>query len=255
MPQVHRGIFVRCLDTLIDFPCTTNNAHDIYSSRNSYELLTRFICQCSSKFMRNSLLSISHNQTITQIVRPLWRRDILLAFSVGTSCGIGLTFLTRWLLTSKRKRIMQQQQTANQSWLWYLVGFPWRVIGMYVCTCLTSCVHLLTSVVGSGSIFPFFGYTTPVSFPTEFESRYGNVHPNWSSSSFQQLASQAKTQFKFIFVYLHSSLNENSDQFCRYDQMHRVGTQHVTFNSTIATLRCPILISRFTISEKFCVVK
>jgi len=88
----------------------------------------------------------------------------------------------------------QQQQTETQSWLWYFVGLPWRVVG---------------------SFLPLFGSASTVSFPTEFESRYGNVHPNWSSTSFQQLASQAKTQFKFIFVYLHSSLNENSDQFCR----------------------------------------
>jgi FAS-associated factor 2 len=52
-------------------------------------------------------------------------------------------------------------------------------------------------------------------FQTDFESQYGNVHPNFLTGSFQQACTQSRTQFKFLIVYLHSPMHQHTAEFCR----------------------------------------
>jgi len=51
-------------------------------------------------------------------------------------------------------------------------------------------------------------------FITEIERQYGNTHPNFIQGSFLQAAQQAKREFKFLVVYLHSSMHHETASFC-----------------------------------------
>eukprot|EP01114_Cavostelium_apophysatum_P017058 TRINITY_DN4977_c0_g1_i2.p1 TRINITY_DN4977_c0_g1~~TRINITY_DN4977_c0_g1_i2.p1 ORF type:complete len:327 (-),score=101.00 TRINITY_DN4977_c0_g1_i2:90-1070(-) len=52
-------------------------------------------------------------------------------------------------------------------------------------------------------------------FLSEFERQYDAVHPTFLEMSFQNACKRAKEEFKFLVVYLHSSLHQHTDQFCR----------------------------------------
>lgn len=51
-------------------------------------------------------------------------------------------------------------------------------------------------------------------FITELERQYGNLHPNFIQGSFLQAAQQAKREFKFLVVYIHSSMHHETASFC-----------------------------------------
>jgi len=52
-------------------------------------------------------------------------------------------------------------------------------------------------------------------FLTELEANYGNTHPRFISGSFQQACTQSRSEFKFLIVYLHSPMHQNTSSFCR----------------------------------------
>jgi len=51
-------------------------------------------------------------------------------------------------------------------------------------------------------------------FITEIERQFGNTHPNFVQGSFLQAAQQAKRDFKFLVVYIHSSMHHETASFC-----------------------------------------
>jgi len=52
-------------------------------------------------------------------------------------------------------------------------------------------------------------------FLTEFELKFGTIHPQFLSMSFQQACQKAKSDHKFLLVYLHSPLHHDTQKFCR----------------------------------------
>lgn len=61
-------------------------------------------------------------------------------------------------------------------------------------------------------------------FLRDFETAYGNKHPSFIQNSFQQAAQQAKREYKFLVVYLHSKNHQDTDHFCR----ETLGTEVIT---------------------------
>ena len=47
-----------------------------------------------------------------------------------------------------------------------------------------------------------------VSFNRQFTARYGDVHPRFLETSWQDAAVQSQTQHKSLFVYLHSRAHQ-----------------------------------------------
>eukprot|EP00002_Diphylleia_rotans_P040225 TRINITY_DN9492_c0_g1_i1.p1 TRINITY_DN9492_c0_g1~~TRINITY_DN9492_c0_g1_i1.p1 ORF type:complete len:276 (+),score=69.30 TRINITY_DN9492_c0_g1_i1:58-885(+) len=52
-------------------------------------------------------------------------------------------------------------------------------------------------------------------FIDTFKREFGSTCPLFFSGNFKQAQDQAKRDFKFLLVYLHSSQHANTDQFCR----------------------------------------
>lgn len=69
------------------------------------------------------------------------------------------------------------------------------------------------------SMLPSQGETDPATissrFLLDFETSYGTTHPTFQQGSFQQACNKSKTEFKFLIVYIHSSLHQNTNEFCR----------------------------------------
>lgn len=54
------------------------------------------------------------------------------------------------------------------------------------------------------------------SFLNDFDRKYGADHPLFFSGSYAGAVTHAFQQSKFLLVYLHSPIHEDTDQFCRY---------------------------------------
>ncbi|GIM16288.1 hypothetical protein Vretimale_18946 [Volvox reticuliferus] len=52
-------------------------------------------------------------------------------------------------------------------------------------------------------------------FVAAFKAAYGDRHPRWQESGWRVACQQARREFKFLFVYLHSPEHEDTDVFCR----------------------------------------
>jgi len=52
-------------------------------------------------------------------------------------------------------------------------------------------------------------------FADEFNTEYGRNHPEFHLGSYQSAVALAFSQSKFLLVYLHSPLHEDTDRFCR----------------------------------------
>jgi len=52
-------------------------------------------------------------------------------------------------------------------------------------------------------------------FLTNFERSHGQIHPAFVEGPYNTAMNTAKSSFKFLLVYLHSSIHQNTDSFCR----------------------------------------
>lgn len=52
------------------------------------------------------------------------------------------------------------------------------------------------------------------SFITQFEAKYGLVHPVFYRGTYSQALDEAKKELQFLLVYLHSDLHQDTDEFC-----------------------------------------
>ncbi len=52
-------------------------------------------------------------------------------------------------------------------------------------------------------------------FKDEFDLKYGSNHPIFFERSYNAAVSHANRGYKFLLVYLHSPLHENTNRFCR----------------------------------------
>lgn len=54
-------------------------------------------------------------------------------------------------------------------------------------------------------------------FISDFDANYGSNHPTFIESTYQQAVDLAFRSSKFLLIYLHSPLHEDSNRFCRLD--------------------------------------
>mmetsp|Transcript_39451 Transcript_39451/g.63964 ORF Transcript_39451/g.63964 Transcript_39451/m.63964 type:complete len:453 (+) Transcript_39451:29-1387(+) len=52
-------------------------------------------------------------------------------------------------------------------------------------------------------------------FITRFELKYGHTHPPFLPCSYDGAVEQAKREFRFLIIYLHSEMHSDTDKFCR----------------------------------------
>ncbi|KXZ45187.1 hypothetical protein GPECTOR_57g477 [Gonium pectorale] len=52
-------------------------------------------------------------------------------------------------------------------------------------------------------------------FVAAFKAAYGDRHPRWQEAGWRVACQQARREFKFLFVYLHSPEHEDTEAFCR----------------------------------------
>lgn len=52
-------------------------------------------------------------------------------------------------------------------------------------------------------------------FVGRFKAAYGDRHPRWQEAGWRVALQQARREFRFLFVYLHSPEHEDTDAFCR----------------------------------------
>ncbi len=51
-------------------------------------------------------------------------------------------------------------------------------------------------------------------FLAEFDTQYGNQHPTFVEGSYQLAVQRAHQQSKFLLVYIHSPMHEDTPRFC-----------------------------------------
>ena len=54
-----------------------------------------------------------------------------------------------------------------------------------------------------------------VKFIDEFNQNYSTIHPNFYPHSYQSAVAHAFASSKFLLVYLHSPIHDDSNKFCR----------------------------------------
>ena len=60
-----------------------------------------------------------------------------------------------------------------------------------------------------------FGPSAAQAFVDRFEREYGQVHPSFVVDGYKQAVQLATAQSKFLLVYLHSPLHQDTPRFCR----------------------------------------
>jgi hypothetical protein len=53
-------------------------------------------------------------------------------------------------------------------------------------------------------------------FLSTFELEYGTEHPTFVQDSYKAAVRQANNEAKYLMVYLHSAVHEDTPAFCRY---------------------------------------
>ncbi|KAF9431787.1 hypothetical protein BGZ76_011696 [Entomortierella beljakovae] len=67
-------------------------------------------------------------------------------------------------------------------------------------------------------------------FLREYEESYGNVHPNFYAGGYSAALSKAKSDLKFLVVYLHSDEHDATDSFCRETLSNSSLLSHLSTN-------------------------
>jgi len=98
------------------------------------------------------------------------------------------------------------------NWSCFLLAWPVR----FTYSTLTSLFSFICNIINP---FPPRSVGDPLrdvlSFFEEYESEYGNQHPSFFQGTYSQALSHAKSQLKFLLVYLHCSDHQDTPHFCR----------------------------------------
>jgi hypothetical protein len=62
-------------------------------------------------------------------------------------------------------------------------------------------------------------------FISEFRREYGENGPDFQGASYSQVVSNANQQSKFLLVYLHSPLHDDTGKFCRFNSLPLFSTE------------------------------
>lgn len=69
-----------------------------------------------------------------------------------------------------------------------------------------------------------------IDFVTEFERRYGKIHPSFMQEGFTEAVQRSRCEFKLLFVYLHSWDDNDTDEFCKETLCSEAVTDFVNEN-------------------------
>ncbi|XP_071523686.1 FAS-associated factor 2 isoform X2 [Panulirus ornatus] len=102
-------------------------------------------------------------------------------------------------------------QGSLLSWGYYLITLPFRItfsslssLFLFVYRIVYPYPRRLTDPLGD--VLRFIG---------EYESEYGQQHPAFFQGSYSQALSHAKSELKFLLVYLHCADHQDTPFFCR----------------------------------------
>lgn len=120
-----------------------------------------------------------------------------------------------------------QRPRSWTAWLVYLITLPARVLTGG----LGAVWAFVTSLVGlpprpTSLVRDPLGDVT--AFCSEFESRYGAVHPPFFRGSYSQVLEEAKRELKFLLVYLHCEQHQDTNNFCSNVLASREVTEYIT---------------------------
>lgn len=59
-----------------------------------------------------------------------------------------------------------------------------------------------------------------IGFITDYELEYGEEHPAFYQGSYTQALSYAKSELKFLLIYLHNKDYRETSKFCRYLRLY-----------------------------------
>uniref|UniRef100_T1JCR2 UBX domain-containing protein n=1 Tax=Strigamia maritima TaxID=126957 RepID=T1JCR2_STRMM len=110
------------------------------------------------------------------------------------------------------------RQLGLVGWTYYFLTFP---------------VRLLYNTFFS--LLSFAYVTDPVAdvmnFITDYETRYGTLHPVFYQGTYSQVLNDAKRELKFLLVYLHSDEHQDTAEFCRSTLRNADLIQFVNINT------------------------
>jgi FAS-associated factor 2 len=89
--------------------------------------------------------------------------------------------------------------------------------------------HLVDSY-DSGTADPF---ENVIAFIDEFKRKYGDQHPNFYRGSYPQALTEAKRELRFLLVYLHNELHQNTFNFCQTVLIHKEVVNYISRNNII----------------------
>lgn len=75
--------------------------------------------------------------------------------------------------------------------------------------------------------------TDIANFINKFENKYGQQHPTFYNGSYNQAILEAKKDLKFLIVYLHNNLHEETDEFCKQVLTHLEVVNYIRRNNLL----------------------
>lgn len=96
-------------------------------------------------------------------------------------------------------------------WGYYLITLPLR----FTLASISSLLLLIYRIVYPGPRRLTDPLEDVLQFIREYEAEYGTQHPSFFQGSYSQALSHAKTELKFLLVYLHCADHQDTPFFCR----------------------------------------
>lgn len=123
----------------------------------------------------------------------------------------GMDNTPRFGNTDRRSIFPTWPQSSLLSWGYYLITLPFRL----TLSSLSSLFFFVYRIV-----YPYpRRLTDPLGdvlrFIGEYEMEYGQQHPAFFQGSYSQALSHAKSELKFMLVYLHCADHQDTPVFCR----------------------------------------
>lgn len=72
-----------------------------------------------------------------------------------------------------------------------------------------------------------------MAFIGDFQRKYGDQHPNFYRGSYPQALNEAKQELRFLMVYLHNELHQDTLDFCQNVLIHKEVVNYISRNNII----------------------
>ncbi|CAM9288554.1 unnamed protein product, partial [Phaeothamnion confervicola] len=131
--------------------------------------------------------------------------DALLAGGGGAGTGLSMAS------AGGAGNVASASGNAPQGWIGWVVSLPFRVVFW----ALGLAFRPLASILGIEDA-PRDGEAAARRFVSKFEMEYGReCRPRFIQDSYKEAVAQASREMKFLVVYLHSPLHEDTPTFCK----------------------------------------